>query len=80
MRKIVMVLMASFFMTPTVYAATCSEQAAEKNLHGAAKASFMKKCEKDQTQKVCEEQAAEKKLYGAAKNSFVGKCVKTATN
>ena len=43
----------------------------------AAKASFMKKCEKDATA-TCEAAAKEKKLSGAAKNSFTKKCVRDA--
>ena len=56
---------------------SCSVAAAEKKLAGAAKNSFMKKCEKDATDR-CEAAAAEKKLAGAAKNSFTKKCVKDA--
>jgi hypothetical protein len=59
-------------------AATCEARAAERNLHGAAKNSFVKKCEKDAAvgPEVCAAQAAEKKLAGAAKTSFVKKCEK----
>jgi len=63
--------------------ATCEAQATEKKLAGAAKTSFMKKCEKDSSEaamKTCDTQAAEKKLAGAAKTSFVKKCVKDATD
>ena len=56
---------------------TCSSNAAEKKLAGAAKTSFMKKCDKD-AMATCEAAAAEKKLAGAAKNSFTKKCVKDA--
>jgi hypothetical protein len=59
--------------------ATCEAKAAEKKLAGAAKNSFVKKCEKDSKAgagAACEMQAKEKKLAGAAKNSFVKKCVK----
>ena len=62
---------------------TCDAQAAEKKLAGAAKTSFLKKCEKDATDaatKACSTQAADKKLAGAAKNSFVKKCVTDATS
>ncbi len=55
----------------------CAAQAAAKKLSGAAKTSFIKKCEKDAAPKVsaaCEKQADEKKLHGAAKTSFVKKC------
>jgi len=59
-------------------ASTCDAQAAEKKLAGAAKTSFMKKCEADAgtgaAAAACEAQAAEKKLAGAAKTSFVKKC------
>ncbi|PXW99257.1 hypothetical protein C7444_10186 [Sphaerotilus hippei] len=65
--------------------ATCAEKAAEKKLAGAAKNSFVKKCEKDSgaaavppAQAACDMKAAEKKLAGAAKNSFVKKCVADA--
>jgi len=61
---------------------TCEAQAAEKKLAGAAKTSFVKKCEKDAAaggaSATCEAKAAEKKLAGAAKNSFVKKCVADA--
>ena len=52
------------------FAATCTEQATEKKLAGAAKSSFLAKCEKDATA-TCEANAAEKKLNGAAKTSFM---------
>jgi hypothetical protein len=52
--------------------ASCSAQATDKKLAGAAKTSFMKKCVKD----TCDGQAADKKLAGAAKTSFTTKCVK----
>ncbi|MBG9389261.1 hypothetical protein [Caenimonas aquaedulcis] len=54
----------------------CDAQAADKKLSGAAKTSFLKKCEADSSPTaVCEKNAADKKLAGAAKNSFVKKCV-----
>jgi hypothetical protein len=72
------------FGTTAAFAASpaCETQAAEKKLAGAAKTSFVKKCEKDATDaatKACEGQAADKKLAGAAKTSFTKKCVKDAT-
>jgi hypothetical protein len=42
---------------------------------GAAKSSFLKKCEREATEK-CEAAAAERKLAGAAKNSNIKKCLK----
>lgn len=55
-------------------AASCSVQAGEKKLAGAAKTSFMDKCQKDATA-ACDKEAADKKLTGAAKTSFAKKCV-----
>jgi hypothetical protein len=52
----------------------CMTQAMDKKLAGAAKTSFMTKCEKD----TCKSQADEKKLHGAAATSFIKKCVKDA--
>ena len=60
----------------------CEAQATEKKLAGAAKNSFVTKCEKDATAaatKTCDAQAAERKLSGAAKSSFTKKCVTDAT-
>ena len=56
---------------------TCAGTAAERKLAGAAKNSFVKKCEKDAADK-CEIASKEKKLAGAAKSSFSKKCVKDA--
>lgn len=58
-------------------APTCNAAAQEKKLAGAAKSSFLKKCEREATEK-CEAAAAERKLAGAAKNSHVKKCVSEA--
>lgn len=72
-------------MSPSAFASTCDGQAAEKKLAGAAKNSFVQKCEKDAAAALaaatssCEAQATEKKLAGAAKSSFTKKCIKDAT-
>ncbi|MFZ5526782.1 MAG: hypothetical protein ACOZE7_09015 [Pseudomonadota bacterium] len=58
--------------------ATCEAKAADKKLAGAAKSSFVKKCEKDAAKSTCATTAADKKLAGAAKNSFIKKCEKDA--
>ena len=58
--------------------ASCSAQATDKKLAGAAKTSFLKKCTTDATAD-CDKQAADKKLAGAAKASFTKKCVADAT-
>jgi hypothetical protein len=57
---------------------SCVSNAADKKLAGAAKTSFMTKCEKD-AKASCDSQAADKKLAGAAKTSFTKKCVSDAT-
>jgi hypothetical protein len=81
MRKFMMAILAVFLVSSFANAAdaTCEAKAADKKLAGAAKNSFMKKCEKDakiaNAQKDCDAKAADKKLAGAAKNSFTKKCV-----
>lgn len=62
--------------------ASCEAKASEKKLAGAAKTSFMKKCEADAKggmakagdDGACGKQAQEKKLAGAAKTAFLKKC------
>ncbi len=74
--RTLLVLTAASLMSLFAHAAgpSCTAVATEKKLAGAAKNSFMKKCEAD-AQAKCEAAAAEKKLAGAAKNSNVKKCV-----
>jgi hypothetical protein len=75
-------LVAICFAASSAYAADdCAARAAEKKLAGAAKNSFLKKCEADAKGPevtACEAKAKEKKLAGAAKNSFVKKCAADA--
>jgi len=84
MQKFIMAILAAFLVSNIAYAvdATCEAKAADKKLAGAAKNSFVKKCEKDAVastaKSVCEAKAAEKKLAGAAKNSFTKKCIADA--
>jgi hypothetical protein len=83
MKKLLVIALSCVFFGNVAYAAesSCEAQASEKKLSGAAKNSFMKKCQKDAAaaaKTACESQAAEKKLAGAAKNSFVKKCEKDA--
>jgi hypothetical protein len=59
------------------YADSCKMQSDMKKLSGAAKDSFMKKCQGD-AKAGCDKSAAEKKLSGAAKDSFTKKCVSDA--
>ena len=74
--RLTFTLIAAALLSLQVHAAepTCTAAATEKKLAGAAKNSFMKKCEAD-AQAKCEAAAAEKKLAGAAKTSNVKKCV-----
>jgi hypothetical protein len=74
---------AGFSVTAQAADTGCEAKAADKHLAGAAKNSFVKKCEKEATassaKAQCESQAAEKKLHGAAKTSFTKKCVADAS-
>ncbi len=76
-KKVCLVLSLAFAGSAFAQDGTCLAIAAEKKLAGAAKNSFMKKCEKDAAAK-CEISSKEKKLAGAAKSSFSKKCVKDA--
>jgi hypothetical protein len=79
-----LVLSASFASVNAYADAACDTKATEKKLAGAAKTSFLKKCNADAAaaapagNAACDAKAAEKKLHGAAKNSFVKKCVADA--
>jgi len=53
---------------------SCTDEATTKKLAGAAKTSFLKKCETDSAT-ACDASAASKKLNGAAKTSYTKKCV-----
>ncbi|WP_369814112.1 hypothetical protein [Limnohabitans sp. 2KL-27] len=78
MSKLFAILVSALWLTSAhAQATSCTAAAAEKKLAGAAKNSFLKKCEKDATAQ-CEAAAAERKLAGAAKTSHVKKCVKDA--
>ena len=75
-RTLALALALTFVAAPTLAFAedACMTQAMDKKLAGAAKTSFMKKCEKD----ACMAQAKDKNLHGAAETSFVKKCMKDA--
>ena len=84
MKSLLVAMAITLFASTAAVAAnpSCEAQAAEKKLAGAAKSSFIKKCDKDATEAAttaCTTQATEKKLAGAAKSSFMKKCVKDAT-
>jgi len=83
MQRLIIVALATLFTANMAFAAdaSCEAKAAEKKLAGAAKSSFMKKCEADAkpadakpADAGCVAKAAEKKLAGAAKSSFMKKC------
>lgn len=55
----------------------CNVAAAEKKLAGAAKQSFLQKCEVD-ARAICESASKDLKLAGSSKTSFEKKCLKDA--
>jgi hypothetical protein len=57
--------------------ASCTSQSAEKKLAGAARTSFLTKCEHDAAAS-CSKAAQDKKLSGAARTSFEKKCTNDA--
>jgi hypothetical protein len=83
MKRVIIAAAACLALANTALAAdsSCEAQATAKKLSGAAKTSFIQKCQKSAAGaggKSCEAQAAEKKLHGAAQTSFVQKCQKDA--
>ena len=88
MRNIIAAVIASLFFASMAFAADsgCEAKAVGKNgkpLAGAAKAAFMKKCEKEAAPTSCEAKAVGKNgkpLAGAAKAAFIKKCEKDAAH
>lgn len=82
MRAIIATVALALLSSLAHAAPDCEAVAAEKKLAGAAKTSFMKKCEREAGKsaagEACAMKASEKKLAGAAKNSFMKKCEKDA--
>ncbi len=79
MRNLIVAALATLFVTSTAFAAdaACEAKAAEKKLAGAARNSFIKKCEKDAAASSCEAKAVSKDgkpLAGAAKAASIKKC------
>jgi hypothetical protein len=80
------IVVCGLLAAPAFAAGDCAAQAAEKKLAGAAKNSFVKKCEKNAgaaapkaaASPACEKSAADKKLAGAAKTSHIKKCMADA--
>ena len=78
MRHILLACVLSFYaLSANAADLSCTSQATEKKLAGAAKTNFMNKCQRD-AKATCDAAAGEKKLAGAAKTSFTNKCVKDA--
>lgn len=80
-KKLLFATFIAFGLSQTAFAAeSCTAQADVKKLSGAARTSFVKKCEAESpAASTCEETAAAKKLAGAAKTSFLKKCAADAT-
>jgi hypothetical protein len=76
-KRLILIAVLGFASSAFAQDASCTANATEKKLSGAAKTSFLKKCEKDAAAK-CDIASKERKLSGAAKNSFSKKCVKDA--
>ncbi len=83
MKKTLIIALLAAFAGSSAFAANadCEKKAVDKNgkpLAGAAKTSFMKKCEAESGAGAsCEAEALDKNgkpLHGAAKDSFVKKC------
>lgn len=77
MKKTMIALALAAFAGGASAAGNCTVSADEKKLSGAARASFMKKCESD-ARATCEKGAADRKLAGAAKDANIKKCVADA--
>jgi hypothetical protein len=67
-------MLAALSVSAWAQGTSCTAQATDKKLAGAAKTSFMKKCTTDATN-ACTATAKDKKLAGAAQTSFMKKCV-----
>jgi hypothetical protein len=80
--KYALIIAAALFTAQSTFAQTaCETKATEKKIYGAAKDSFIKKCEKDSSadiRKVCENDDISKKTSGAAKEAHIKKCMKDA--
>ena len=77
MKTLAIALTLLSFSAVAASADTCVANADAQKLAGAARTSFLTKCQKDATA-ACNTQAADKKLRGAAQTSFTTKCVKDA--
>jgi hypothetical protein len=78
MKRLILAAGLALFALQASAAPTCQAMAAENKLAGAAKNSFIKKCEKDARAK-CETAADKEKLAGAARNSSLKRCLQDTT-
>ncbi|MBW7924807.1 MAG: hypothetical protein H3C59_08695 [Burkholderiaceae bacterium] len=76
-KTILAAALSLFAMSALAADPSCTDRANEKKLAGAARTSFLKKCETD-ANAACQLQAKDRKLSGAAQTSFVRKCTKDA--
>ena len=80
MKRMLLAAVTTLLFAGPVLAQTCDSKAVDKSgkqLAGAAKKSFVQKCQRD----ACEPKAVDKNgkpLAGAAKKSFMQKCQKDA--
>ena len=73
--KKVLFAAALLLIGSAAHAASCDDMANDKKLSGAARNSFVQKCEREaRGASPCAAKATEKKLSGAARNSFIQKC------
>lgn len=81
MRKyLVVAALALLGATAAIASPACESAADQKKLAGAARTSFLGKCEREANiAQTCDAKATEKKLAGAARTSFTKKCVTDAT-
>jgi hypothetical protein len=76
-KQLVLVLSMTVPTAAMAEGQTCNAAAAEQNLSGLPKNSFLEKCEKD-AKATCANTAKDKKLYGIARTNFEKKCVADA--
>ena len=77
MRSVLVIAILAVGTVSAFADSTCVATATDKKLAGAAKTSFMTKCQRDAAS-TCDTAAAGKKLAGAAKTSFTKKCLSDA--
>lgn len=75
-KQLVVAALALFGASVAIASPACESAADQKKLSGAARTSFLGKCEREsKVVQTCDAQATEKKLSGAARTSFTKKCV-----